>query len=189
MSALVPVTDLADPRRCKGGGWEHQCMNQAAAGSDFCVRHNGVDRAPANNLRQYLLDKVHDQARLAQFAEHEDIKSLRDEIALARMLVERRFNLIQSDADLLVACGQLNVLLLTIERLVKSCHQIEQSLGSLLARQSVIKLGQAVCQIIVDRLEGIDNYEEIVDGIIKDIIAVVKETEPDTTDPMTKKKR
>ena len=30
--------------------------------------------------------------RLAQLSEHEQIKSLRDEIALARMLIEERFN-------------------------------------------------------------------------------------------------
>jgi hypothetical protein len=180
MSSLVPVTDLADPHRCKGAIPSGQCLNRAAEGSEYCLAHNGVDRAPARNLRQYLLDKAHDQARLAQFAEHEEIKSLRDEIALARMLVERRWNMVQTDTDLLAACGTLNTLLLTIERLVKSCHQIEQSLGALLARQSVIKLGQQVCQIIIDRLEGIPNYEEIVDGIIQDIIATIKKTDAET---------
>jgi hypothetical protein len=173
----VAVTDLADPHRCKGASRSGQCLNRAADGSEYCLAHRGIDRAPARNLRQYLLDKAHDQARLVQFAEHEDVKSLRDEIALARMLVERRFNLINTDSDLLAACGQLNALLLTIERLVKSAHSIEQSLGALLARQSVIKLGQRVCQIIIDRLEGIDNYEQIVDGIIQDIIDTIKKTD------------
>jgi len=55
---------------------------------------------------------------LAQFAEHEEVKSLRDEIALARMLIERRFNLIKDDADLISACGSLNTLLLTVGRLM-----------------------------------------------------------------------
>jgi len=168
------VTDLADPRRCKAGTRAGQCVCVAPDGSEFCVLHSGVDRAPSRSLRQYLLAKADDRTRLAQFAEHEDVKSLRDEIALARMLIERRFNLIQTDADLLNACGSLNQLFITVERLVKSAHAIEQSLGALLARQSVLRLGQQICQIIVDRLEGVPNYEQLVDTIILDIIATIQ---------------
>lgn len=171
------VTDLADPQRCKAGTRAGQCVCVSAEGSEFCVRHRGINRAPARNLRQYLLAKANDQTRLAQFAEHEDVKSLRDEIAFARMLIERRFNLIQNDADLLSACGSLNQLFLTVERLVKSAHAIEQSLGSLLARQSVLRLGQQICQIIVDRLEGLPNYEQLVDTIILDIIATIQQAD------------
>jgi hypothetical protein len=123
--------------------------------SDYCLACGGRNQAPARRLRQYLLAKAQDSTRLAQFAEHEEVKSLRDEIALARMLIERRFNLIKDDADLISACGSLNTLLLTVERLVKSAHAIEKSLGTLLARTAVLRLGRQICQIIVDRLEGI----------------------------------
>jgi len=171
------VTDLADPRRCKRGTHAGQCLRVAAGGSEFCTLHSGVDRAPSRNLRQYLLAKADDRTRLAQFAEHEEIKSLRDEIAFTRMLIERRFNLVQTDSDLVAACGSLNQLLLTVERLVKSAHAIEQSLGALLARQSVLRLGQQICQIIVDRLEGVPNYEQLVDTIILDIVATIQQAD------------
>jgi len=168
------VTDLADPRRCKAGTHAGQCQCVAPEESDFCVFHQGVERAPGRNLRQYLLLKAADQTRLAQFAEHEEVKSLRDEIALTRMLIERRWNLAQTDAELVASCGSLNQLLITVERLVKSAHTIEQSLGALLARQSVLRLGQQICQIIVDRLEGIPNYEQLVDAIILDIVETIQ---------------
>ena len=51
------------------------------------------------NMRSYLLGTVQDQARLAQFAESENIKSLRDEIALARLMVERHWSMIKTDND------------------------------------------------------------------------------------------
>jgi glutamine synthetase adenylyltransferase len=168
------VTDLDDPRRCKAGTRAGQCVCVAPEGSDYCYLHAGVDRTPEKNLRQYLLLKAEDRTRLAYFAEHEEVKSLRDEIALARMLIERRFNLIHNDADLLSACGSLNQLFITVERLVKSAHAIEQSLGSLLARQSVLRLGQQICQIIIDRLEGVPNYEQLVDVIIEDIVSTIQ---------------
>jgi len=171
------VTDLADPDRCKGAQPDGQCRNRAEDGSDYCRACGGENRAPARKLRQYLLAKAHDRVRLAEFAEHEEVKSLRDEIALARMLIERRFNLIQNDADLIGACAPLNTLLLTVERLVKSAHAIEKSLGALLARNAVLRVGQQVCQIIVDRLEGIPNYEQIVDAIITDIVATISKAD------------
>jgi len=171
------VTDLADPHRCKGPKPDGQCRNIAEVGSAYCQACGGRSQAPARRLRQYLLAKAQDSTRLAQFAEHEDVKSLRDEIALTRMLIERRFNLVRDDADLISACGSLNTLILTVERLVKSAHVIEKSLGTLLARAAVLRVGQQICQIIVDRLEGIPNYEQIVDAIITDIVATVSKAD------------
>lgn len=169
------VTDLTDPHRCQAGTRAGQCVSVAVEGSSFCTLHSGVDQAPVRVLRQYLLNKAEDQTRLAYFAEHEDVKSLRDEIALTRMLIERRFNMIQSRTDELAACEPLNRLLLTVERLVKTAHTLEQSLGSLLARNSVLRLAQQICQIIVDRLEGVPNYEQLVDTIILDILSTVSQ--------------
>ena len=52
------------------------------------------------------------RARLHKFADHEEIRSLREEIALARMLAEPRWNMVKNDNDLIMACGSLNTLLL-----------------------------------------------------------------------------
>ena len=115
--------------------------------------------------RLYLLTKAQHRTRLAQLSEHEQIKSLRDEIALARMLIEERFNKVKDDSDLISAFGPINTALLTVERLVKSAHTIEQNLGTLLSKPTVLALGQSLSRIIVEELEGIENYEAIVDRI------------------------
>jgi len=65
------VTDLADPRRCKGASLDGQCQNFAEEGSDYCRVHGGKDLAPARRLKQYLLTKAQDRERLAQFAEND----------------------------------------------------------------------------------------------------------------------
>jgi hypothetical protein len=114
------------------------------------------------------------RSRYASLADHDDIKSLRDEIALARMLVERRLNMIKDDSDLLSACGPINTLLLTIERLVKSANVLEERLGILLAKQSILRLGQRICQIIIDRLVGLPGYEAVIDDIVADIVKAIK---------------
>ena len=38
------VTDLADPRRCKGASLDGQCQNVAEEGSDYCRVHGGQIR-------------------------------------------------------------------------------------------------------------------------------------------------
>ena len=58
----------------------------------------GVHR-PEKGLRQYQLAKAHDCARLAYFAEHDDIKSLRDEIALMKMVIEEQWNAAQTPVN------------------------------------------------------------------------------------------
>ena len=117
--------------------------------------------------------QAQDRATLARFAESEDIKSLRDEIGLARMMVERHWNMIKTENDYISRAPSINTLLLTIERLIKSSHAIEQSLESLLSRTSVIAFAQLLVQIVMDELEVIPNHEPVADRILKRVMATL----------------
>lgn len=145
-------------------------MNEAELGAKYCQAHGGGATAIEHQKRQYFLTKAKARERLAQLSEHEEIKSLRDEIALARMLIEERFNAIKTDSDLLAAFGPINTSLLTVERLVKSAHVLEQNLGSLLARTTVLTLGQSISNILIDELQHLPGYEAIVDRVNERII-------------------
>jgi hypothetical protein len=170
---MAHVREPDDPARCKGSCGSEQCWNRAVTGSDFCEAHNGIDKGPANNMRSYLLAQAEDQAKLAQYAESENIKSLRDEIALARIMVERYWNMVKTDNDFIARAPSINSLLLTIERLIKSSHSIEQSLQTLLGRPAVIAFAQLLVQAVMDELESIPNYEPIADRILKRVMATV----------------
>lgn len=167
------VTDPADPRRCQGNFPDSQCWNFAEHGSDYCAGHGGVSTALIEEQRMYNLVEVQHRQSLTKFADHDAIKSLREEIGLVRLLIERRLNLVKNDTDLMAACGPVNTMLLTVERLVKSAHSLEQSLGSLLSKQTVARLGQALCQIVVEELEGIENYEAIIDRISERVVSTI----------------
>lgn len=176
---MTRVSDPADPNRCKGANKDGQCWSRALDGSDYCLkcgRPADTTAALEEQRRQYHLTEARYRTRLAQLAEHSDVKSLRDEIALARLLVERRFELIKNDADLINACGQLNALLLTVDRLVKSAHSIEQSLGVLLARDTVLRLGQSICEILADELELVPGHEEIIERVTDRLINTISAT-------------
>ena len=118
------------PAGCKASVGTGQCMTVAEEGSDYCRVHAGSYQPPEKGLRQYLLARAQDRARLAAFAEHDDIKSLRDEIALTRMMIEGLWNSAQSDVERLAVYGRVNSHILTLERLVKTCNQIEERLGT-----------------------------------------------------------
>jgi hypothetical protein len=169
--SMQRVTDLADPRRCKGSAAEGQCVNVAADGSDYCVACGGVDRGPARRMRKYLLASAEDQGLLDRYASDDELKTLREEIALVRMMVQRTLATAQTDVEKINAYSKVNTLLLTLERLMKTCHSLEQSLGQLVGKPALLRLGQRLCRIVIDRLEGLPNYEQLVDAMIADIDA------------------
>jgi hypothetical protein len=149
-----------------------------AEGSKYCSGHDAaaLKRLEAKKVRQYLLTDAQFSGRLAALTEHDDITSLREEIAFARMLIEKRFNMITDEGELLAACGTLNTLLLTVERLVKSCNLVERNLGTLLSKPSVLSLGREIIEIIVAELEDVEDSDEIIDRIGDQIIAVILES-------------
>lgn len=170
------VTDPADPRRCKHSFPHEQCWNEAEAGCDNCLAHGGKSTALAEEKRLYQLAEVEDRAKLAHFSTHERIKSLREEIGLVRLLIEKRINLIKNEADLLAACGPLNSMFLTLEKLIKSCHTLDQSLGELLSKDTVVRLGQTICNIVIEELQGLEGHEAIIDRIVNRLFPTIEQS-------------
>lgn len=168
------VADLADPRRCKGPCPEGQCPNLAEEGSDYCLAHGGVNRAPVQHMRQYLLTRVQDQSRLALLGDDEGLKTLRDEVVIATGMLQRRLNLAQSDVEFIEAFPQIEKFLKMLSDLKKSRQALDDKSGSMLARSTLIRIAQQICELLVNRLEGIPNYEETVDGLIVEIMTTVR---------------
>lgn len=173
------VTNPADPRRCQSNAPDGQCRNVAEYGVAHCRVHGGRSLEPAEDRRGFLLAKADDQIRLAELSDNmEPVKELRDIIALQHMLIERRYNLIKTDEnDLLAACGPLNQMMTTMEKLINSAHKIEQNLGELLARNAVLGLAKSMCQIVIDELQGIDDYENIIDRITQRLVDTVRQAD------------
>jgi hypothetical protein len=177
------VTDLADPHRCKGSKPDGQCQNVAEEGSDYCIACGGVDHAPARRLKEYLITKVADQVRLAQLAENDGLKSLREEVAVALGMLERRLGLVKTDVEFLTAFPQIERFFKTLADLKKANLSLEQKTGAMLSRSAVLRLGQQLCQIIVDELDGIPNYEQIVDRILTKFVPAIERA--DNSEPET----
>ena len=169
--------DPADPQRCQSVLAEGQCPHLSIEGSDFCAVHAKVSKADVHKQRvqHYLLSNPELQTRLNRQASVEEVRSLREEIHLARVMVETRLDLIE-DGDrggMLAAFSNVNTYLQTIEKLVSSCHRMEVSLGTLLSKASIFALGQEIVSILADELQGIEGYEEIVDRISERVVVAI----------------
>jgi hypothetical protein len=176
------VTDLADPRRCKGAQPDGQCQNVAEEGSDYCRVCGGESQAPARRLKQYLLTRAQDQTRLAHLDDPEGLKSLRDEVVIATGMLERRLNLVSTDAEFISAFPQVEKFLKTLADLKKSSFFLEQKSGAMLSRSAAFGLFQEIIKIIVDELDGIPDYEQIVDRIIARIGPAIQHAGNSETD-------
>jgi hypothetical protein len=168
------VTDLADPRRCKGAQPDGQCQNLAEEGSDYCRACGGESRAPERRLKQYLLARAQDRTRLAQLDDPEGLKSLRDEVVIATGMLERRLNMVDSDAEFLQAFPQIERFLRSVAELKKSSFFLEQKSGAMLSREQAFGLVRLMIAIVVDELDGIPNYEQIMDRIVTRILPTVQ---------------
>jgi hypothetical protein len=159
--------------RCEHTSSTGQCNSNAVEGGRFCPTHS---RDPQAGLkRQYMLNKAKYRQRYSEFAESDDLRTLKDEISILRMVMEERLNMIGNDSDMLAACGQITSLAVTIERLVKSCHTLESRLGSLLAKPTLLGIANDIVQILLQELESQPDYELLVDRISEKILKVITE--------------
>ncbi len=171
------VTDLTDPRRCKGAAQDGQCVNVAEEGAEYCRAHGGISTVKQDDLRVYRLAKAQERTRHLELTDRYDsLKTLREEIALTRMLIEQIWNE-ASQADQLANRGAaISHQVMTLKELLKQSHQMEESMGVTLSKATIMKLGQMIVQIIVDELQDVPDYEAIVDRITDRLVQTISST-------------
>lgn len=172
---IVRVKDAADPNRCKGASLDGQCWNQAAPGDDYCPYHSGTDKVTPAEKRLYNLTKARFKNRMTQILDHEEVKSLREEIALTRIMIEEIYNgMGDTPADVQKSSGTLNGLLLTVERLIKTAHSTEQSLGLLLGKPTVILVAQQIVGLLSEELKIYPDFEKTIDRVTHKMLDTIE---------------
>ena len=141
------------PDRCQATTKVGQCTDMRHNGSTYCLVHGGHhhDRAVTKkSIRNYQLAKWRNT--LDRHTDSSDIKSLREEIGILRMMLESQLEKCNDDTDLLLASHQISTLVLNIEKLVKSCHTLEGSMGHLLDKQNILNFATSIVNIISEVL-------------------------------------
>jgi len=123
----------------------------------------------------YLLTRH--RAKVARFAEHEEAKTLRDEIAMVRTLIQEHWNRMEdTDAALISSSGELNRLWTTLDKLMKTGETIDRNHNLTLSKTTIIIFGQEMIGILKDELKGVPGFEDRIDRITTRMLDTIEHT-------------
>ena len=100
------------------------------------------------------------QARVDELKEHNEVKTLRNEIGVLRMLLEEKMNRANTDAELVMMAGPISDLVMKIEKLVSSCQRLENSLGNLLDKQQMKNIATQLLNVLTEKVNDLKLSEE-----------------------------
>jgi hypothetical protein len=170
-----------DPDRCQGIAAYGQCTNVHTPNSKYCPIHGGnkgEEAAQKLALRNYRLYKF--QERIQSLGDSSNIKSLRDEVAILRLMMEQRLNSVNDTTDLLLQSGPIGDLVMKIDRVVTSCHKLEGSMGLLLDKTAVLQFANVVIEIIGEELKDQPEVvSRIADRILQSLGNISTHKEPE----------
>lgn len=157
-----------DPNRCQAVHSQGQCLNLAAPESKYCLAHGGNKGAQvskAQQLRNYQLTRW--RSDVERSANSPQIKSLREEIGICRIVLETTLNRCDSETDLMLKSHTISDLVSRIERLVISCHKLEDQMGNLLDKTQILQFSQELIRLITQIENDETKIKAISDGIIE----------------------
>jgi hypothetical protein len=172
------ITRPDDPRRCQAVVPSGQCDNVAVEGGKNCYAHGGystVKKQERESIYRFRVQKY--QQRVGEIAKSSNIKCLREEIGVLRMILEEKLNACQNDAELLLNSGDLSDLVVKIDKLVNSCHGLESKLGVMIDKSTLLSLVDQMVAIIGKEIED----PELVDKIAVQLLTVMEQTEINAT--------
>jgi hypothetical protein len=133
-----------DPKRCQCMTKVGQCRWEAVEGRDFCKMHGG--NVANKNLRNYRLEKFNQ--KFAQAANSPEIKSLKDEIGILRVLIEEKINFCNDPMDLMMQSNTISDLIMKVKAVVESCHKLDERLGIMMDRDQAIQFAVEISDLI-----------------------------------------
>lgn len=141
-----------------------RCTNRALIDSHLCA--NCFSKSHTKRItkeRRRMYDLAQYNGDVDRFARAGEIKSLREEIAISRMLVERILKTIPADspAELLARFPQVNQGIKTIESLVTQCNKFDITAGQMLDKSEVARLSSEIVRIVADEIEDTAVLERI----------------------------
>ncbi len=167
MKYKIEKVEADSPMRCQAVTKQGQCLNKATVQDGFCPVHGGnraLQSAKVERKRLYNLTKY--RARLEELdAPNQEIKNLREEIGILRIVLEEVVNNCDSPAEILCHAPKISDLATKIGKLVTSCHNIDKSLGQYLDKNDIVQIAQEMVQVIAGVVSDADNLEMIISGI------------------------
>lgn len=175
MADIVRAPYPAHPNRCGAQAGPNQCPNLSVDLGDNqygtrCLAHGGnkqIESKQRQGLRNYRLTRWH--AELERHSTSPQIKSLRDEVGILRMILESRLNQIEDTSGLLLQSHTIADMVGRIEKAVVSCQKVENMTGQMLDKQDVAEFGSRIIAIIHSHVKE----PETLAAISREILTLV----------------
>lgn len=160
------------PVRCQGrGGSKGQCPFKQVEGSKYCPMHGGTAAVRAKEEEKKRIYRLQQYAeRVGEIADHDQVKSLREEIGIARIVLEQLVNQCTDQMTIILHSSRIADLVTRIQKLVESCHRLEQSTGMLLDKAAALHLASVIVGIISKHVEETDTIDQISSEIVDAIV-------------------
>lgn len=154
--------------RCEATVTQGQCPYTKAEGTNYCPMHgsnSGRIARQQETIRNYRLARW--QQRINDFADNDQIKSLREEIGILRMMMEEMLIKCTDTTELMLYSHRISDLAMKIERLVVSCDKLENRMGMLLSKRAVLQLAGTYVNIINTYVSDPDVIEQISNEMLE----------------------
>lgn len=148
------------------------CPYIKVEGTDYCARHAAnkqIIKTQKQELNNYRLGKY--KQRVSELTYSSGIKGLREEIGILRMVLESILESCQNDTELLLYSNRIADLAMKIEKLVVSCDRLENRMGMLMDKNSVLVLAENIIEIISIHVTDESQLEDISQRIAEHVLA------------------
>lgn len=173
------IEDENDPLRCQSNNSTGQCEYRViklpnGGISKYCPRHTPGKMTRSSNYRfnaQFL-------PRINELSDNPQLKSLTEEIALMRMTLEVIVNRCKDDLQLTLEADRISKMVGEINKLVVSCHKLEEATGQVLNKTIVVNIGSMMVNILSKYIEN----KDILDKVGEEIYAAIETSASPTSD-------
>jgi len=179
MAEKVPYPD--HPDRCQGinsakGEQVGQCTLFKVPGSDFCSFHGGNKKAQADTLQElnlYRLKKFTN--RLVEFKNANGARTIDEELAILRMVLEETVNKCNDEMELLLYSTKISELINDIKGLVISADKLATKARTTIGRSEAIVIAGKTVEIITRHIDDPAILAKIAEDITQAFITTEDE--------------
>lgn len=135
-----------------------QCGEPCSPSETLCRKHKKQEKD--NFSLRLFKEDVKDKTNSEQFL------SLKEEVAMTRVLIEKIWNQCSSEAELIASSQTLSKLLEQAEKLVTASHKMDVVNGTVISEANFQKLMEKVFDIVTEEVDDAEALERISTKII-----------------------
>lgn len=139
-------------------------------GTKYCSRHGGVPQEQAQKRERARLYRVEMwQRRLSEFNDSDQVKSLREEVGVLRILLEETMKRCREPNDLLQFSARIQSIAVDIQKLVTACDRLERNMGEMMDKPTTIKFAGKLIEIVSEEITDVDVLDRISHRVLEEM--------------------